>query len=527
MPQATAYKRTMGGSIGAGIGSVFSGSGKTYFILEHKTNSKYYRAGETQEIIVDQVELGRDPKCQVRFDDSFPTVSRRHAAIARDGSRWKLIQLSSTNSTLLNGQKISNESYLQNGDEIQLSSTGPRINFIVPAGNKSTVGSIGLTRRLNLFGQQALRPYKRAISALSVLLVLVIAGGIYWGVKQAETLVEAQNRILAQSEQLKDTEQKLEESLKLYEDNPEKLAAIAAELDITKRKLAENQSALGELRRKAATAGNGEKATPTPSGDSPTSPGRTEAAKAPGDISACNPHVFAVFLDRISYETSDGRKEEFSAQEELIGSGFMLGDGRFVTARHVLETWYYYQQLNDQTAANFYKLMNYAAFNGGKISARFTIISPTNKRYSFTNEQIICDRSNDKAIREGAELYTVAVLGRNDWAYFQTNASSGLAFDNELSRSLPQRTQLDVLGFPSGMGTEDIYNLQPIYSNCITARAGLNSDGLIVTSNNNTTGGNSGGPVLAYKDGKYVVVGLVSGGIYEKDLVVPISEVKR
>jgi len=103
MAQTTTYKRTVSGSVGAGIKSVFGGDGRRYYILEHKVGSKYHKAGESQRIIVDEVELGRDPKCQVRFDESFSTVSRRHAAIVKDGSNWKLIQLSQTNSTYLNG----------------------------------------------------------------------------------------------------------------------------------------------------------------------------------------------------------------------------------------------------------------------------------------------------------------------------------------------------------------------------------------------------------------------------------------
>ena len=78
------YKRTLAGSVGAGMGALMGASGRTYFILEHKTSSKYHQAGESQKIIVDQVELGRDASCQVRFDESFETVSRKHAAIVRD-----------------------------------------------------------------------------------------------------------------------------------------------------------------------------------------------------------------------------------------------------------------------------------------------------------------------------------------------------------------------------------------------------------------------------------------------------------
>ena len=79
MAQATNYKRTLGGSIGAGMKSVMGGDGRRYFILEHKVSSKYHKAGENQKIIVDQIEIGRDPKAQVRFDESFNTVSRYHS----------------------------------------------------------------------------------------------------------------------------------------------------------------------------------------------------------------------------------------------------------------------------------------------------------------------------------------------------------------------------------------------------------------------------------------------------------------
>ena len=106
------YRATLSGSLGAGMSSVFNPGGRKYYILEHKVSSRYHRAGEAQEIIVDQIELGRDSRCQVRFDDSFSTVSRRHAAIVRDGDNWKLVQISKTNTTFLNGHPVQTEWYL-------------------------------------------------------------------------------------------------------------------------------------------------------------------------------------------------------------------------------------------------------------------------------------------------------------------------------------------------------------------------------------------------------------------------------
>ena len=200
------------------MAAVFNGSGRQYYILEHKTESVYHHAGESQKIIVDQIELGRDSACQVRFDESFETVSRRHAAIVKDGEGWKLITLSQTNPTFVNGQPVQGEWKLSSGDEIRLSSKGPLMGFIVPQGKQSLVSSIGMTERLNLFRQQALRPYKRALWIMFAVLIIAIAGLVTWNVLQGkkfnaeiqdkqEQIREVQNALVqsdAQIEELND-----------------------------------------------------------------------------------------------------------------------------------------------------------------------------------------------------------------------------------------------------------------------------------------------------------------------------------
>jgi len=100
-----------------------------YFTLEHQMGSRYHHVGEYQKINAEQVEIGRDPSCGVRFDENFETVSRRHAAIIREGSHWKLVPLSQTNPSFINGQIVQRAWYLQNGDEIQCAVNGPRFVF--------------------------------------------------------------------------------------------------------------------------------------------------------------------------------------------------------------------------------------------------------------------------------------------------------------------------------------------------------------------------------------------------------------
>lgn len=178
------YKKTLAGSIGAGFGAIFNASGRGYYVIEHKTDSQYHRVGETQKIIIDQIEIGRDSDCLVRYDESCNTVSRKHAAIMKEQDGWVLISLSKTNGTYVNGQRIEDKYKLNSGDEIRFSSHGPVVGFIIPPNGQNLVKSIGMTERLNLFRRQALAPYKRAITILCIVLVLAVGGLVYYNISQ-------------------------------------------------------------------------------------------------------------------------------------------------------------------------------------------------------------------------------------------------------------------------------------------------------------------------------------------------------
>lgn len=240
---AETYKKTAKGTLGAGMNSLFGGA-SNYYVLEHKVSSKYHKLGEAQDIIVDYVEIGRDRDCAVRFDESFETVSRHHAAIVKKDGNWKLIQLSQTNSTFLNGHKVADEWYLQNGDEIQLSINGPKLGFIIPESNGRKT-SLNLTNRMKLFGQQALRPYRNVIIIMGIILLLVIGGGVGYGIysnKQAEIA----------GKQVEALQQQLVEQQKRLIEQTEKLMAMTGELDNTKQKLIDEEKKLLEEMEKNA-----------------------------------------------------------------------------------------------------------------------------------------------------------------------------------------------------------------------------------------------------------------------------------
>lgn len=489
------YKRSLAGSVGAGLSSVFNAGGRTYYILEHKVSSQFHRAGEAQEIIVDQIEIGRDPKCQVQFDEKFHTVSRRHAAIVRDGDNWKLVQLSQTNQTFLNGRPVTKEWYLQNGDEIQLSVNGPKLGFIIPSGNKSKTGSIALSRRLSLFRQQALKPYKTAMSIMATLIVLLIAGGIAWGVydhRQDIAMAELTQK------QITEANQRAEDAISAAQEQQEQIKKMQKDYANLQKKLKDV-----EAKSKA-----------------PVNTNVSSSNTSNQTIAACEPSVYFIVIRKLVL-TYEGETKVI--ENVGTGTGFLLNDGRFITARHVVEPWMYPTGPSDEINL----LCNAIAHNGGKVVCHLEAYSPNGQKLTFQSTNARINRSSDeRQVIDGVTIVT-ASLDASDYAYFHTTQRNGLPYDNSLSRKLPVQAKLTVLGYPMGIGANSPNDIHPIYSEAVVAREGL-QNGLILTTATTFEHGNSGGPVFATTtDGELIVVGIVSSGAGRSTgFVVPIAAIQ-
>lgn len=486
------YKRTLRGSVGAGVGALFNGNGRRYFILEHKDASKYHKAGDSQKIIIDQIELGRDKNCQVRFDDeSFPTVSRRHAAIIKDGDKWKLVQLSQTNSTFLNNRPVTTEWYLENGDEIQLSVGGPRMGFIVPQGKQSLVSSIKMTERLELFRKQALRPYKTAIACLFVLLLLLGVGSGY--------VIHNQSKEIAA----------------LWQDNnvkKELIGKLGVDLEKDRKKL----DSLENVKPKSVT-----KTVYVGGGSTSSEPSATKV------LANVKSSVYAVQTE--VYCEIDGEREKLQSS---IGTGFLMSDGRFITARHCVEPWMF------DTGAlwSYYALSK--SVEGVKVYAEITAVNTQSKGFQLKNTSFTINRNYDSPHSETMELEgeqitltathalsTVASLG-NDWAVAHVGQKGMFNDGKSYSANLKAGTSVHLLGFPGGNGIADGKRLvDPIYNHLSIARDGLNS-GRCIMVNQGVDHGNSGGPVFIIKGNSAYVIGIVSRGDSNSNLynhLVPMS----
>lgn len=491
------YKRSLSGSVGSGLSSVFGGGGRTYYILEHKVSSRYHKAGEAQEIIVDQIELGRDSKCQVQFDESFKTVSRRHAAIVRDGDNWKLIHLSTTNKTFLNGHDVKSEWYLQNGDEIQLSINGPKLGFIIPSGNKAKTGSIGLSRRLSLFRQQALKPYKTAMAVMATVIVLLLGGGITYGVIDYQNDLEQKELSDAKIQEIKD------------EYGREKLRTDSLNKELNKLRVQ-----FKDLKKKAEEQAKKQ--------ENNSQPIVHEGNISNEVLAACQPYVYFVKIRKLRIEYN-GDVKVF--ENVGTGSGFLLEDGRFVTARHVAQPWMYFQSGGETN--DILLFANLCAYNGGSVVCEIDAYSPDGSKLSFSSRNAYVSHVGEVRGDADGLTFVHGEIGPHDFAYFKTSKTKGLAYNNKLSTELPMRTKLTILGYPFGHGGKNLNDVSPVYSEAVVAKNGL-EEGYILTTATTFESGNSGGPVfVSTNNKKFYVVGIVSASEGRSTgVIVPISAVK-
>jgi len=109
------------------------------------------RAGQIEAFRKGYIGLGRHPLSDVRFDaERDLDVSSRHAAIVRKTEGFVLQDLGSRNGTFVNGQRVTGDTLLRDGDVIGFGANGPALEFAVieiDADLPATAGAEGLAER--------------------------------------------------------------------------------------------------------------------------------------------------------------------------------------------------------------------------------------------------------------------------------------------------------------------------------------------------------------------------------------------
>jgi serine protease Do len=102
-------------------------------ILRHLTGVKANQVEEYPLAQFNELKIGRDPSCVVKFDaDKDDLVGRQHARIERDEAdplRYHIVDLNSRNGTFVNRRRIVNRARLEHGDVIEFGAGGPSVRL--------------------------------------------------------------------------------------------------------------------------------------------------------------------------------------------------------------------------------------------------------------------------------------------------------------------------------------------------------------------------------------------------------------
>lgn len=473
----------------------------TRYYLEYHDADRLHPIGYRQPVDADTILLGRDPLAAIRFHDDFPTVSRRHAVIRWQGERLILEPISQTNSTLLNGRRIFRPETLRDGDEIRLSTDGPRLGVIAP----TTSG----TFRQGMVAQAAdestgdKRKSRRSFLMGSIAALAAVAIGL--GIWKITDLISENRRLdeLIAQQQTAATPGSDTTADGQGQNTDPGLQARPDGIDL--------QGAGTPGWGGSETDGGNQGGWSGPIAVAPPAGGGNASESA---MRVADKSVYYVMSLGFEVTTPSGQHYEIECGngEGQIpgwsGTGFLLSDGRFVTARHVVEPWYFLQGTDDDEEL---LSLNILASNGGKVVSYIGAVSPTGDKILFKSTDCRVNRSGDKRMQtHGGERVTIAPAGARDFATYNAGRSGGLPFSAEASRNLRRGTRLTVLSFPLGLGANSYNDIRPVYGTATVAADGL-QDGMILTTETTYERGSSGGPVfITDSSGRLVVVGITS-----------------
>jgi serine protease Do len=102
--------------------------------LKHVSGSRANKEDQLALPADREILFGRDPECDVRYEEADDLVSRKHLKIVATNeqpARYMVMDLSSRNGTFVDRQRVFGAVLLSPGGHVQLGAGGPEFEFTV------------------------------------------------------------------------------------------------------------------------------------------------------------------------------------------------------------------------------------------------------------------------------------------------------------------------------------------------------------------------------------------------------------
>lgn len=288
--------------------------------------TKGARAGARERFDKSIIAIGRHPINDLRFDaERDLDVSSRHAELRIVGERCILVDIGSTNGTLVNGQIVDSERVLNDGDVISFGVDGPQAEFRVVGEQPSAslgpvtrtsvsaprVGRMSTTERVAIAVEEQTGALKKVVVGLAIVVTLGAAAAVWMTRKNAAETREQLAALVSANDSLS---RALEARLGQTGIAGASLAAARAESERLARALQDQQVRGGDLSAAAAAVRDARTRT---------------ASMAAMDYSA---------IAEVNQRAIVFLVTEFPDSSKSTGTGFnVLPSGLVVTNRHVVQ----------------------------------------------------------------------------------------------------------------------------------------------------------------------------------------------